>query len=249
VKRGWAFISPEFRGPNDKPEACASAQARQDVLDAVDYMVRRGGIDERRIYLLGGSGGGHMALVMAAHAPKRWRAVSAWVPITDLAAWHAESVARGAKYAAMMEKCCGGKPDDAAAREQYRLRSPLPFLAAAQGLPIAIETGISDGHSARPGPARPANWGGSVPVSHSLRAFNALAEANGYPREKLAEAEIRFITEKAELPEHLKMAVAADEIRKHGVAFRRAAGPVVLTLFMGGHETDFEAALNWLAGK
>jgi pimeloyl-ACP methyl ester carboxylesterase len=65
-RRGWVFVSPDFRGPNDNPEACGSELAIQDVLDAVAEARKRVKIDERRIYLLGGSGGGYMTLVMAA---------------------------------------------------------------------------------------------------------------------------------------------------------------------------------------
>jgi hypothetical protein len=56
-KRNWAFVSPEFRGPNERPEACASPVARQDILDSVDYMKQKYLIDPKRVYLLGGSGG------------------------------------------------------------------------------------------------------------------------------------------------------------------------------------------------
>jgi hypothetical protein len=35
----------------------------------------------------------------------------AWVPITDLAAWHAFSRQQGNRYAGMMEACFGGPPD------------------------------------------------------------------------------------------------------------------------------------------
>lgn len=91
--------------------------------------------------------------------------MSAWVPISDLTAWHAESTVRKNVYTKMIEQCCGGIPGPATAAT-YRHRSPLFHLAAAKGIPLDINTGIHDGHT------------GSVPVSHSLLAFNALAAAD-----------------------------------------------------------------------
>ena len=110
AKRKWALLLPEFRGPNldGNPrafQACASLKARQDVLDAVSFVKRACGIDSSNIFLLGGSGGGHMALMMAAYAPKLWKGVSSWVPITDLAAWRTQNP----NYQRHVEACCGGK--------------------------------------------------------------------------------------------------------------------------------------------
>jgi len=92
-QRGWALVAPNFRGPNQRPDACVSSLAIQDVLDAVEHAGKHARVDESRIYLMGYSGGGHMALMMAAAAPRTWAGASAGVPITDLAAWHAENVA------------------------------------------------------------------------------------------------------------------------------------------------------------
>jgi transcription elongation GreA/GreB family factor len=39
-----------------------------------------------------------MTLVMAAHYSKRWKAASAWVPISDLTAWHEETRQRDLRY-------------------------------------------------------------------------------------------------------------------------------------------------------
>ena len=88
-ERQWVMVAPDFRGPNSRPEACASELAVQDVLDAVAYAQQHSRVDRARIYVVGGSGGGHMALMMAARAPRVWAAVSAWVPISDLGAWNA----------------------------------------------------------------------------------------------------------------------------------------------------------------
>jgi hypothetical protein len=101
---------------------------------------------------------------------------------------------------------------------------------------VSINVGVHDGHK------------GSVPVSHSLRAFNQLAKANGQPGQAFPEADIAFITERARIPERLAAGdrAAEDAGRKHAVLLRRSAGPARITVFDGGHETDFTTAIRWL---
>ena len=114
MKRGWAFYYPHFRGPNSRPEACGSDLAVQDIVDGVEYAKARANVDPDRVYLLGGSGGGHMALLMAGRHPELWAGVVAACPISDVGRWHAETGAMtngNARYARMLEKVCGGAPD------------------------------------------------------------------------------------------------------------------------------------------
>ena len=229
-QRGWVMIAPAFRGPNNRPEACASDLASQDIIDAAEYAKAHARIDTHRIYLVGGSGGGHMSLVMAARTPDLWAAVSAWVPISDLTAWHAESSARKNNYAKMIEQCCGGKPGPAT-EAQYRHRSPLFHLAAAKGVPLDINAGIHDGHT------------GSVPVSHSLHAFNVLAA----PDEQVSVADIDFMVREQKIPASLAGETQNDPERQKATLFRRASGNARVTVFEGGHEFEPSAALEWLS--
>ena len=229
-QRGWVMIAPAFRGINNHPEACASDLASQDIIDAVEYAKAHARIDTDRIYLVGGSGGGHMSLIMAARAPGLWAGVSAWVPISDLTAWHAESSARKNNYAKMIEQCCGGKPGPATEAE-YRHRSPLFHLAAAKGVPLDINTGIHDGHT------------GSVPVSHSLHAFNVLAA----PNKQVSAADIDFMVREQTIPAALATETQIDPERQKATLFRRASGNARVTVFEGGHDSEPTAALEWLS--
>jgi len=229
-QRGWVMIAPAFRGINNHPEACASDLASQDIIDAVEYAKSHARIDTDRIYLVGGSGGGHMSLIMAARAPGLWAGVSAWVPISDLTAWHAESSARKNNYAKMIEQCCGGKPGPATEAE-YRHRSPLFHLAAAKGVPLDINTGIHDGHT------------GSVPVSHSLLAFNVLAA----PDKQVSVADIDFMVREQKIPTALATETQIDPERQKATLFRRASGNARVTVFEGGHDSEPTAALEWLS--
>lgn len=83
-RNGWHMIQPDFRGPNNTPQAMGSDFAVSDIADAVAHMSGICRVDPGRVYLLGGSGGGHAALLMAGRAPSLWAGVSAWVPISDV---------------------------------------------------------------------------------------------------------------------------------------------------------------------
>ena len=87
-RENWAFIHPGFRGINDDPQATGSDLAAQDTLDAIDYAVEQGGVDAEQVYVLGFSGGGMSALLMAGRHPERFAGVVAWVPIRDLNRWY-----------------------------------------------------------------------------------------------------------------------------------------------------------------
>ncbi len=145
-ERGWALLLPEFRGPNlsTNPrarQACASPYARQDVLDALERVAADHSIDRERVLLLGGSGGGHMALMLAGHAPQLWKGVSSWVPITDLAAWHRENP----DYASHVAACCGGGPGvDPDVDEEYRDRSPLGLAKELASVNLSLHHGRFD---------------------------------------------------------------------------------------------------------
>lgn len=245
IAHDWILIAPSFRGPNNRPEATGSALAVQDVLDAVAWAEAHAAVDGRRIYLVGVSGGGHMALLtpalasamcagasVAGRAPDRWAAVSAWVPISDLAAWHAECRAAGRPYADDLERSCGGAPGDSPAVDaQYRARSPLTYLHPDIRTPLDINAGIYDGHD------------GSVPISHALRAFNAVAAAE----DRIGEADIAHFVAHAAVPPRLAGDFADPLYGEKRVLFRRQSHHARITIFDGGHEIIYEAALSWLA--
>ncbi|MBI5684002.1 MAG: prolyl oligopeptidase family serine peptidase [Verrucomicrobia bacterium] len=233
-KRSWVLIAPDFRGPNRRPEACASDLAVQDVVDAVEFAKKNARVDEARIYVVGASGGGHMALMMASRAQQLWAGVSAWVPVTDLAAWHRDNTISKRKYDKMLEQVCGGPPGPQNEAD-YRKRSPVFHLAAAKGLPLDINAGIHDGHT------------GSVPVSHSLWAFNVVAAANGCDNKQVSEEQIAFMVRERKVPPSLAAEREDDSERLKTVLLRRVAGAARITIFEGGHDIELVAALSWLS--
>jgi dipeptidyl aminopeptidase/acylaminoacyl peptidase len=231
IANGWNFIHPNFRGRNVRPAATGSELVINDVLSAIDYAKQKARVDASRIYAVGWSGGGHLALLLAAHSPEIWAGVSAWVPISDLNAWYSESLRRGTKYAREIAASCGGPPDiNPTAAAECRKRSPLMHLENARNVPVDINHGIRDGHD------------GPVPVSQSLRAFNLLAESDG----RLSGEEIDYMTKHAKLPPNLQAAETYPPYGNRPVLFRRQSGQARLTIFEGGHLKDTEAAFTWL---
>lgn len=232
--RGWAFLAPDFRGPNRTPAACGSDLAVQDIVDAVEWVKARVPVDEDRIYLIGGSGGGMMTILEAGRNPGIWAGCYAGCPISDIARWHDETKAMGdwrARYSADIEKACGGLPSEKPA--EYARRSPLTHLAAARaaGTHVDICEGIHDGHV------------GSVPVGHAIRAFNALADE----RDRISEDDIAFIERTETVPAHLAFAGSVPFFGKRKVFLRRTSANVRLTIFDAGHAGNYAEAIDWLS--
>jgi pimeloyl-ACP methyl ester carboxylesterase len=233
IEQKWNFIHPNFRGPNRRPEATGSELVVADILSAVEFAKKNGAVDETRIYLVGASGGGYAALLLAGRAPEVWAGVSAWVPILDLTQWYSETSKRKMKYAREIELSIGGKPlSGSEAEEEAMKRSPVTYLSRAKGVALDINAGITDGHN------------GSVPISHSLEAFNLLAAAKG----RLSAKQISAFSRTAKVPQSITDAVPVD--KTYGakcVLFRRQSGTARVTIFQGGHEIIPAAALHWLA--
>jgi len=232
IEKQWHFIAPDFRGPNNRPAATGSDLAVEDILSAVDFARKNTAVDSMRIYLVGCSGGGFAALLLAARAPGIWAGISAWVPISDLAAWYAQCRLRGRRYADDLVTSCGGAPGTSATVDaEYRKRSPLSYLDCPSPVPLDLNAGIRDGHA------------GSVPVSHTLHAFNALARQ----ADRLTPSEIDFFVAEARVPAHLKLPLNDEAYGNYPLLFRRQSGAARVSVFDGGHEILYQAALRWLA--
>ncbi len=231
VKKNWHFIFPDFRGPNHKPQALGSELMVADIVAAVEFVQQNAKVDNRRIYLMGGSGGGHATLLLAGRHPEIWAAASAWCPISDVLAWHQECTLAQRGYAGQIEKACGGNPASSVeAKAEAVRRSPLTYLAAAREIPLDIATGLHDGHT------------GSVPVSHSLNAFNLLA----LPEDRIPEEDIRFITTQRAVPGHYLPPPPDPAYGKRQLHFRRQSHRTRVTLFEGGHSILSNVGLQWL---
>lgn len=162
-RENWHLILPEFRGPNipqnpNRTSACGSPAAIRDILDAIAYAKAQYQIDGKEIFLLGGSGGAHMALLTAAHAPKLFTAAAAFCPITDIAQWYREKKAQSSKYAEDIYACCSDQTPEKAP-EEYASRSPVSYLDGLSEANVKIYHGKFDP---------------SVPYTHSTTLYARL---------------------------------------------------------------------------
>lgn len=233
IANDWIFIHPNFRGPNNKPQATGSELVIGDVLSAIDYAKANARVDESRIYAVGWSGGGFLGLLLAGRAPEIWAGVSAWVPISDLNAWYEESRRLRTKYVREIAASCGGDlASEGAAVEECRKRSPVTYLDRARGIPIDINHGIRDGR----------NNSDPVPIRQSLIAFNLLAE----PQDRFTEEEMTYFTREAQVPAALRSETTDPSYGGLRILFRRQSANARITVFDGGHDKNTEAAFRWL---
>jgi pimeloyl-ACP methyl ester carboxylesterase len=233
IERKWHFIGPHFRGPNNSSQALGSELAVQDIISAVGHMKATCKVDPDRVYLVGVSGGGHMALLMAGRAPEIWAGVSAWCGISDVRAWF--DLHKGRRYANMIKAAVGGEPDsDEKADAECRKRSPVTYLGKATRVNLDINHGVHDGRR------------GSVPFLHSLWAFNRVAAE----ADRITPEQMKAFYEERKVPAGLGSAPLDDPLYgKRKPLFRRVSGNARVTIFEGGHEIVHEAALNWLGAQ
>lgn len=157
-ENGFHLLLPEFRGPNlesnpNKTQACGSVYAKQDIIDAIDHLLNLGLADRDNVFLLGASGGGHMALMMAGYKPEYFKAIGAFVPITDLTKWAEENT----KYRSHILACCS--EDEG----QMKLRSPITYADTIVKANLKIFHGKHD-------PV--------VPFTHSLNLYQKLLQTD-----------------------------------------------------------------------
>ncbi len=115
----------------------------------------------------------------------------------------------------------------------YRARSPIHFLHQVGDLHVDIAAGVKDGHT------------GSVPIAHSLNAFNRIATTNGDDGVSDDEAEQLWTAQKLTTPQASDQ--VTDETYGREIILRRKSGNARVTIFQGGHEGLPEACCAWLA--
>jgi len=231
-ENGWAVIAPHYRGVNDHAEAMGSELAVQDVADAIDYATSQDGVDAERVYAVGLSGGGMMALLLAGRHPDRVTAVAAWGGVHDLVAFYQHSRSVGSHYASQIRTVCGGSPTSSElARQECLNRSPMTYLdmAREQGVPVFIGQGIGDS---------------LLLPSQGANAFNQLAD----PEDRFTAEEVEEFGRRR-VPTHLTEYTADTYFEEGDPApvFARQSGAVWFVLFQAAHEMVYAPALRWFA--
>ncbi|NND31271.1 MAG: prolyl oligopeptidase family serine peptidase [Saprospiraceae bacterium] len=222
LSKNWNYIHPDFRGPNNRYEACGSRQAISDIDDAIQFAIDQGKVDLDNIHVIGSSGGGHATLLTFMKSRHNIKSFSAWVPISNLTDWYFESLGRQQKYAAEILLSTRSKPDSLNHGELNR-RSPI-FLETQweqrKNSWLNIYAGIHDGYE------------GSVPVSHSLEFYNKVVSDLGGASEDLVSTKIILdLVKMRTYPEKTNQMIGDREI-----IFQKQFENISLILFDGGHE-------------
>ncbi|WP_215239095.1 SGNH/GDSL hydrolase family protein [Dyadobacter helix] len=164
IRKGYNYIHPNFRGPNNKPEACGSDLVVSDIDDAISWAQANSQTDPENIHVIGVSGGGYATVLTYMRSKHKIRSFSAYAGIYNLVDWYHESLGRKAKYAGDIAAATSGNRDEINI-ENAKKRSPF-FTAKPvtdrQNSTLAIYCGIHDGYT------------GSVPISQSFNMYNKL---------------------------------------------------------------------------
>ncbi|MFY9153372.1 MAG: GDSL-type esterase/lipase family protein [Prolixibacteraceae bacterium] len=229
--RDWNYIHPEFRGVNNKPEACGSDLVVADLEDAIQYAIQNGNVDPGQVHLIGVSGGGFAGLLAFMKINFPVRSFSVYASISNLEDWYWECKGRGLKYAGNIESVTsGGKIFDPV---EARKRSPyfMDFQPEKRkGSFLNIYAGIHDGYT------------GSVPITQSISMFNKLL-MDMYP-ERTADL----------ISDSLKLSLLAKRINPEADSSLAIGGRKIhlirelpnlnFTLFEGTHEMLVPQALS-----
>jgi pimeloyl-ACP methyl ester carboxylesterase len=172
MRRGWNYIHPDFRGPNNTPDAGGSDLVISDIRDAIEFALRHSASDPEDVHIIGVSGGGYATLAAYMKLDYPVRSFNAWAAISDLEAWYSECRSRGLRYASDIKKITtGGNGFDSV---EARRRSPLFMQYSSEwrkGATLNLFAGITDGYT------------GSVPIIHSTSFYNRIINLK-YPEEK-----------------------------------------------------------------
>ena len=146
AERGWLLAAPETHGERPVPEglspgrrSLASRASQHDIMDTLAYVDTNFSVDLDRVYLVGRSMGGMMAVTTGAKYPARFAAIVSYAGITDLDAWYGESLSwRKEEIAAE----CSGTPEENP--YEYQRRSSLHMPGNLMPLPLALVHGRND---------------------------------------------------------------------------------------------------------
>jgi dipeptidyl aminopeptidase/acylaminoacyl peptidase len=172
ASRGYVVIEPEFRGSTGYGDAHYRAGWKQwgqtmqdDVSDAMDFAVKQGWVDPKRVCIAGASYGGYSTLMGLAKEPDRYACGVAWVGVSDprlmyTAFW--SDISDDAKLYTMPEMI-GDLDKDAA---MLKAHAPVE-LAARIKSPVLLAYGGKDER---------------VPIEHGEAMRKALIKAGNEPQ-------------------------------------------------------------------
>ena len=230
ILRDWNYIHPDFRGPNNNPDACGSPLVIEDLEDAIQFAILRGNVDTNNIHIIGVSGGAYTTLLAYMKLTYPVKSFNAWVPISNLSDWYWESKGRNSKYAADIEQI--GMKNGVMNWQEINSRSPakMPFPAEKRkNASLNIYAGVHDGYT------------GSVPITHSIFFYNKIANEL-FPEQK-----------DKQVPDSILISLLSKRLNPFSDSVNKIAGKKIhlyrelpnlsLTIFEGGHEMLVQTAL------
>ncbi|WP_338846964.1 alpha/beta fold hydrolase [Massilia sp. W12] len=167
--RGYAVAEPLFRGSNGFGQAHLSAGFKQwglkmqdDLVDSVQWLVKQGIADPKRVCIAGGSYGGYAAMMGLLRDPDLFRCGVAWAGVTDMQLlfhpiW---SDISDSALAYWVPLTIGDPKADA---ERLRATSPLTHAANLKK-PLLLAYGALDQR---------------VPILHGRKFYNAIPNPKG----------------------------------------------------------------------
>ena len=228
--RDWNYIHPDFRGPNNNPNACGSTLVITDIEDAIRFAVKNGNVDRKNVHIIGVSGGGHATLMAYMKINYPVKSFNAWVGISNLSDWYWESKDRNVKYANDLEQIAMNGNQMNWTELESRSPIKLPFIAAKRkNASLNIYAGVHDGYN------------GSVPISHSILFYNKIA-ALLYPKKKnnlVNDYMLKFLLSKQTNP-NADTTLCLGGRKIHLI---KKMPHLSLTIFEGGHEMLVSPAL------
>nr|WP_319509986.1 GDSL-type esterase/lipase family protein [uncultured Draconibacterium sp.] len=229
----WNYIHPDFRGPNNNPEACGSPEVVSNIEDAIHFAVQHGNVDTTEVHIIGVSGGGYATLLAFMKLDYPVKSFHAWAPVTNLEDWYWETKGRGLKYSHDLENVTTGGNgfDPVEARKRSPQLMTVPHDLRAQST-VHIYTGIHDGYT------------GSVPITHSVNMFNQLVKQL-FPRwtDKMVSDSLKIVLLEKRLNPKSDTNLILGARKVH--LFRELPG-LSLAIFEGSHEMIVPQALALL---
>lgn len=235
VARDWNYIHPNFRGPNNHPDAMGSPLVISDIEDAIRFAVEYTKANPQEVHIVGVSGGGYATLLSYMNIVYPVKSFSAWASISDIEDWYWESVGRGQKYAKDILKSISAKevfnPEEAARR------SPLKHIFPSEkrkDSDLYIYAGIHDGYK------------GSVPITHSINIYNRLVSDIKYGTYNADSIALKSITDKDLVSQTEIISLLSKRIQPYcekkqslygrNIYLSRDFNRIHLTIFEGKHE-------------
>ncbi len=233
VLRGWNYIHPDFRGPNNRPEACGSDAVLSDIQDAIVFAVEQGNVDTSEVHIIGVSGGGYATLLAFMQLNYPVKSFNSWAAISNLEDWYWECKGRGLKYAGDLEKVTTAGKGFNAVESQKRSPALMNFPEEKRKqATLHIYTGIHDGYT------------GSVPVTHSINMFNHLVKETVPDRSnKIVSDSLKLVLLEKRLNPNPDTCLFLGERKIH---LQREIPHITLTVFEGTHEMIVPQALALL---